>query len=151
MSSKSITALRNRHLELLEKTRREEVTPETLAEVKEFIEQCRNAGRCLSSIEDREYVRSLLLEWGKFIYRQSDGAEYVDLGLLPFEGESPWIKNPLVPFVEGVLCTSLVFLLLKGVLGSLDFTRRILLITFLLLFFVSLSFFIQLLAARRQP
>jgi hypothetical protein len=87
MNLEKVEFVRQRHLKLLEETQKKTISERVLAEVREFIERCRQAGKDVHDFEDREYLRSLLLYWGEFLSQHSKNLEYLDLSLLPFEGK----------------------------------------------------------------
>jgi hypothetical protein len=85
MNPEKVEFLRQRHRELLEKAQGKTISK---AEVEEFITDCRHAGEDVYDFEDREELRSFLRHWGEFRSQHSKDLEYLDLSLLPFEGEA---------------------------------------------------------------
>jgi hypothetical protein len=63
--------LRTRHTELLRRSGQGALAPDSIKEIRGFVEAVRLAGREVVDEEDRDYLRSLLTFWGNWLYNQT--------------------------------------------------------------------------------
>ncbi len=94
----SLPVLRAGHRELLRRHQRTGASPETLAEIREFVRECRDSGRCLDSEGDRASAQSLVDFWVTRLYRA--GEDVVEAGLAEFdETLAPTLAEEACPFL----------------------------------------------------
>jgi hypothetical protein len=87
-TKRRIEALREQHLDLLERSQQKGVDKEALQEIENFLAEVRNSGKDVFDPQQRDLLRSFLFYWGNLVYEEGRES-YPDMTLAPFTGEVP--------------------------------------------------------------